>query len=275
MADASGLVAIRHGQVTKVGWVPPTAEMSSQQWLEIGKVIAGFDLSMRWIIGDWWAYGADRKYGDGEALAEAVGLDYGTVRNCASVSRSFELSQRYDNLSHNHHQLVAGRDDRDDWLRKAIAGTVNERTGKFKQWSVKDLKDAVKAHDKAERDQGSAVAPWTAEPDTTPPRVTWVYPSDGATGLALTSRFGLSFNEMVDPGSAWVGSIRLYRADLSPDEGRVDGYVSAQENIVNFWPAEPLAPNTQYTFEVPAGGIVDFNGNPIAEPFTATFTTGL
>ncbi len=133
----------------------------------------------------------------------------------------------------------------------------------------------LSADDKAERDQGSAIAPWAAEPDTTPPRVTWVYPSDGATGLALTSRFGLSFNEMVDPGSAWVGSIRLYRADLSPDEGRVDGYVSAQENIVNFWPAEPLAPNTQYTLEVPAGGIVDFNGNPIAEPFTATFTTGL
>ena len=80
---------------------------------------------------------------------------------------------------------------------------------------------------------------------------------------------------MVDPGSAWVGSIRLYRADLPPDEGRVDGYVRAQENIVNFWPAEPLAPNTRYTLEVPAGGIVDFNGNPLAEPFAATFTTGL
>ena len=128
--------------------------------------------------------------------------------------------------------------------------------------------------DKAEPDRGSAIAPWALEPDTTPPRVTWAYPSDGATGLARTSRFGLVFNEMVDPGSAWVGSVRLYRADLPPEQGRVDGEVSAQENVVNFWPRAPLEPNTRYVLEVPAGGVVDFNGNATVEAFTATLVTG-
>ena len=156
MTDASGLVPIEHGQVTRVGWVPPTAEMSSEQWLEIGKEIAGFDRSMQWIIGDWWAYGADRKYGDGEALAEAVGLDYKTLRTYAGVSRAFELSRRMDNLSHGHHQVVVGRDDRDEWLQRAEAGDVDPQTGEVRRWSVKTLRDAVKAHDQAERDRQRA-----------------------------------------------------------------------------------------------------------------------
>jgi hypothetical protein len=46
------------------------------------------------------------------------------------------------------------------------------------------------------------------------------------------------------------------------------------EAIVNFWPDEPLLPSTSYTLEIPAGGIEDFSGNAIEEPFTATFTTG-
>jgi hypothetical protein len=130
--------------------------MSSQQWLKIGKEIAGFDRSMQWIIGDWWAYGADRKYGDGEALAEAVGLDYGTLRTYAGVSRAYELSIRIDNLSHLHHRIVAGRDDRGEWLERAEAGDVDPQTGEARRWSVKRLKDAVKAHDKAERDRQRA-----------------------------------------------------------------------------------------------------------------------
>ena len=35
----------------------------------------------------------------------------------------------------------------------------------------------------------------------------------------------------------------------------------------------PDAPPEPAVVEIPAGGIVDFNGNPIETPFTATFTT--
>ena len=122
-------------------------------------------------------------------------------------------------------------------------------------------------------DEGSAIAPWRTAPDTTPPEVTWAWPGDGATGLPLTSRFGLLFSEAIDVKSAWAGSVRLYEAGREPALGRVDGYVSAQENVVNFWPAAPLRPATRYTLEVPGGGLVDFSGNPIARPFTATFET--
>ena len=127
--------------------------------------------------------------------------------------------------------------------------------------------------DKADPDRGSIVIPWQKEVDTTPPRVTWVWPPDGATDLPVTSRVGLTFNEFVDVKSAWAGSVRLYETGTDPATTRVDGHVSTQEVIVNFSPKAPLKAGTQYTLEVPAGGIRDYNGNPIAQAFTMTFTT--
>lgn len=127
--------------------------------------------------------------------------------------------------------------------------------------------------DDAINNEGSSIAPWRAEPDTRGPEVTWVWPPDGAADLAPTSRVGITFNENVDVASAWEGSVRLYRDDVAPEYGRVDGWISAQETIVTFWPQEPLEPDTGYILELPAGGVADFNGNTLAEPFTASFRT--
>ncbi|MBL9104710.1 MAG: Ig-like domain-containing protein [Myxococcales bacterium] len=127
--------------------------------------------------------------------------------------------------------------------------------------------------DKADKDRGSIVVPYTAAADTTPPGVTWAWPADGATGLAVTSRFGLTFNEMIDVKSAWAGSVRLYEAGTDPASTRVDGHVSVQEHIVTFAPKAPLKPGTQYTLELPAGGVRDYSGNPLVAAFTASFTT--
>ena len=124
--------------------------------------------------------------------------------------------------------------------------------------------------DEAETNQATAIAPFLPDPDTTPPTVTWSWPADGADALPLTSRFGVTFNEFVEPRSAWEGSVRLYETETG---ARVDGWISTQEVIVNFVPQAPLKPGTTYTLEIPAGGIVDFNLNPIETPFEATFTT--
>ena len=128
--------------------------------------------------------------------------------------------------------------------------------------------------DKANPGEGTSVAPWSREPDSSSPRVTWTWPSDGASNLATTSRFGVTFNEHIDVLSAWEGSVRLYEADQDPSLTRVDGYINAQESIVNFWPIEPLKPNTTYVLEIPAGGVSDFNGNAIADTFSLRITTG-
>lgn len=127
--------------------------------------------------------------------------------------------------------------------------------------------------DDADDDRGSAVAPWQTEPDSVAPHVTWARPADGGEGLAVTSRFGVTFNEMVDVRSAWEGSVRRYETGTDPDVGRVDGWVSAQENTVNVHPRRPLKPGTARTPEIPAGGLVDFDGNAIEGPFVASFRT--
>ncbi|MBU6162231.1 MAG: Ig-like domain-containing protein [Myxococcales bacterium] len=127
--------------------------------------------------------------------------------------------------------------------------------------------------DKAIANQGSAIAPWSTTPDVNPPAVTWSWPTESATGLPLTSRIGVSFGEAVDAGSVFEGSVRLYVQGTDPAMTRVDGQLSAQENIVNFSPLAPLAPGTTYVLEIPAGGVVDFAGNAIVEPFSLTFTT--
>lgn len=119
----------------------------------------------------------------------------------------------------------------------------------------------------------TSVVPFSTEVDATPPRVEWSVPQDGATDLAVTSRFGVMVSEFVDPRSAWFGSVRLYRTDDTGAVVPVDGTPSVQENIVNFRPNEALLPGTAYTFEIPAGGITDHNGNAIEEAFSITFTT--
>jgi hypothetical protein len=127
--------------------------------------------------------------------------------------------------------------------------------------------------DKAAKDRGSIVVPWQAAADTTPPSVTWVYPPDGATDLPAVSRIGVTFNEMVDVKSAWAGSVRLYETGTDPAATRVDGDVSTQENIVNFSPKGLLRPGTEYTLEIPAGGVRDYSGNVIVTPFKSSFKT--
>ena len=122
----------------------------------------------------------------------------------------------------------------------------------------------------AEEERGSAVTPWQREPDTRAPRVTWSWPADGATGLATSSRVGVTFSEFVDAKSAFEGSVRLYESESGR---RVLGTVSAQETIVNFHPFCPLEPGTRYTLEIPAGGVVDYVGNAIEEAFSMEFTT--
>ena len=127
--------------------------------------------------------------------------------------------------------------------------------------------------DKAELDKATAIAPSRTAPDDNPPVALWSWPSDGAANIAVSSRFGISMNEMVDVKSAFDGSVRLYETDVAPALGRVDGVFSVQENIVNFWPEAPLKSGTSYTLELPAGGLLDYSGNALAVPFKATFTT--
>ncbi|MEV0700912.1 LmbU family transcriptional regulator [Saccharopolyspora sp. NPDC050389] len=90
-------------------------------WERAGRRLTRIVDSSAWCLGDWAVYGKEY-YPDRYARAvEATGLDYGTLRNYASVARRVPLSRRRDALSFQHHAEVAAlpADEQEAWLEKA------------------------------------------------------------------------------------------------------------------------------------------------------------
>ncbi|MFG6432951.1 Ig-like domain-containing protein [Pelomonas parva] len=107
-------------------------------------------------------------------------------------------------------------------------------------------------------------------PDTTPPKVRQVSPRPGAVKQATTSRIGIALTDNILPESLHAASFIV-----RPRGGAaLAGTYSAQLGIINFSPAQDLAPNTTYEVLLPAGGLKDYAGNAIATAFSAQFTTG-
>lgn len=116
----------------------------------------------------------------------------------------------------------------------------------------------------------TAFRPHQKEPDTTPPKVLTVSPAKGVLHQASTSRVGLALTDSILPET-----VKADTFIVRPKGGTVlPGTYSVQLGIVNFSPAEPLQLNTEYEVIVPAGGLTDYAGNPIAEEFRSGFTTG-
>lgn len=88
-----------------------------------------------WCLGD---VANARKTGKQKKFAKELGINYGTLRNAASVAGRFVLSRRHDKLSFEHHSAVVSIEDKakqDELLHDA---EVNK-------WPVAKLKEKVKA----------------------------------------------------------------------------------------------------------------------------------
>jgi hypothetical protein len=119
----------------------------------------------------------------------------------------------------------------------------------------------------SDHDDGSSLIPHKTTLDTTGADVNWVHPPNGATGLKLTSRVGVTTTDSVD-----IDSIDATTFQVRPVGGSaLPGKYSVQWAIVNFSPDEPLLPNT--TYEVVVNGLKDLVGNS-GGSFLSTFTTG-
>jgi YVTN family beta-propeller protein len=106
-------------------------------------------------------------------------------------------------------------------------------------------------------------------PDSAPPVVNMVHPADGAVAQAPTTRIGLTFTDNVEPYS-----VNETTVVVRPIGGEgITGRYSVQHGIANFWPDQPLAPNTRYEVIVQAGGVADWAGNLTQDSFRSTFTT--
>ena len=106
-----------------------------------------------------------------------------------------------------------------------------------------------------DKNVGTALIPHRAAPDATGPEVVWRHPAAGATGLALTTRIGVSLSDVVAVESLTPANFRV----RTPDRGVVAGQLSVNQNNVNFSPDAPLAPST--TYEVEVCNLADLVGN--------------
>ena len=94
-------------------------ELTFEEWDVLGQKLAPLGRSIGFIIGDWINYGEER-YGEkyDEALARTK-ITYQTLRDFSYVARKVELSWRHDNLSFEHHKVVAKlktQEEKQHWL---------------------------------------------------------------------------------------------------------------------------------------------------------------
>ncbi len=68
--------------------------------------------------------------GAGKEYARSIGAEYGTLSEYRRVSKAFDIPARA-RLSWRHHRNLAPRDDRLDWLKRAVE----------EKWSVRKMQE--------------------------------------------------------------------------------------------------------------------------------------
>jgi Bacterial Ig-like domain len=115
---------------------------------------------------------------------------------------------------------------------------------------------------------GSLIVPLIAtrcqKPDTTPPTVTSMWPSNGATGVALDARPQIIFSEPMDQ-SATEAAFRIQPA--------IVGTFSWGGNTLTFQPDRNLGPESTCAVSVDTSAL-DLAGNALASRCTFSFSTG-
>ena len=98
---------------------PP--DVSFDSWQRAGLQISRVVDSFAWCLGDWLVFGQERFTDRYKQAVDAIGLDYQTLRNYASVARRVEAPRRRTALSFQHHAEVAALPDteQDTWLQRA------------------------------------------------------------------------------------------------------------------------------------------------------------
>jgi hypothetical protein len=98
-----------------------------ETWQDIGQQITTISESSSWWIADWIVFGQEKFPDRYKVAAERTGLSYKTLRNYAWVSRRFSVSRRRENLSFQHHALVAAieESEQDEWLDRAARENIS------------------------------------------------------------------------------------------------------------------------------------------------------
>ncbi len=154
-------------------------------------------------------------------------------------------------------------------------GTLYTATVKGGAGGVKDLAGNAMVSD--------FVWAWTtgAGPDTDPPTILVATVANGAVDVPVNTRLGATFSEGMDP-------LTITNVNCTVTETLTGGpalavtvsFAGATLEFVldSFGPTPPslLLPNTNYTVSIKGGigGVADLAGNPMANDYLLTFTTG-
>jgi|GEM_PF-4901756 len=111
---------------------------------------------------------------------------------------------------------------------------------------------------------------WTVHvnPDTTPPAVTGVYPTDGAVDVTRYSDIKVWFGEAIAPTLLTPASFSV----VSSSSGPVAGSITVTGNLVQFKPDELLDAPSTFTATL-STAVKDLSGNALANPYMWSFST--
>ena len=116
---------------------------------------------------------------------------------------------------------------------------------------------------------GAVIAVHDTAPDLTPPSVKAFYPANRSTSLSTSGQVAVSFSEWIEFKSVNPSTFILRPVNGAP----LKGTWGCTYTTLTFAPDTPLEPATEYEIILPAGGITDLVGNPLAVTYTSTFTT--
>ena len=103
------------GTITKTSLILP-ANLSFEDWEDLGKRLSGARESLRWWLGDWVNFG-EAAYGEKYAQAlDETKYSYSALRNIAYTAKNTPESLRHQALTFEHHATVAGLEENGNYF---------------------------------------------------------------------------------------------------------------------------------------------------------------
>jgi hypothetical protein len=113
----------------------------------------------------------------------------------------------------------------------------------------------------------------TVGPDTYPPVIIAVSPSNGSANISVTATVTATFNEAIDPSTINNSTVELRNASNTLIPGSIN--YNTVNNTITLSPTSVLTNSTTYTAKIKGGatGVKDIAGNALANDYTWAFTT--